>query len=410
MPRKLDVAGMDQPDLRLYQYVKEFVLPPQKIDAGTRFVQWHFDLSQAMLMQRAVDIAVPTISTQNMRLYRPGSVLFRLKAVSLNAGSVLEVSNFNALPTSWPHCCFVSINDCVDVEFRRRQHHARDLPADLTRLVRPGHNVIQLSNHSLAEEAKKDFYFAVELIHFVDHTDVASMPSHLSAKDSLAAITSALTSSQDDELSFTDPFVSIDLVDPFMATMWRQPVRGKLCKHRECFDLQAFLLSRTSKMKEGPTNPDQWLCPICKKDARPANLVVDDFLRQIRDVLEEQGNGDARAILVRQDGRWEAKIEKEKGKVDVAPKPGAAVGALNGDATASSATASNSTGNLQQDPGLGIDLDGMAVLAAYNATTDEKENTQNGASGSATPAATATGTSERQTPVATMIIEIDDDD
>ena len=391
IPYKRDLKGKDMPDLRLYQYVTDLTLAPQKLDSNTKYKEWHFHIDHTDFLWKAQDVpATEFFSNRQGRLYKPGSYLFRLKAMSQPATVAEPPSDaeFNVAPTSWPQCCFISINECADVEFRRRQHHGRDLPADLTSFVQPGSNIIRLSNHSFAEEAKKAFYFAVERILVDDHLGITLMPSKLSATESLASITSALASSQDDEVSFADPYVSIDLMDPFMATVWRTPVRGKTCKHRECFDLQAFLLSRTSKFKDGPTNPDQWMCPICKKDARPHNLVIDEFFGHVRSELEKKGQLDARAILVRQDGSWEAKFDKDKKDSVVGGQPP----------------------NPTQAPGLGADPGEIPGAQENDAGIEAKETFQTTTSGSATPAAGGASRTRTQTPVAATVIEIDDDD
>ena len=315
VPRKLDLTGNDTPDVRLYQYAIGFVLEPQKVEATTTYKEWQFNVDPANSSRAAQDVALSEFHPdRKVRFYIPGSFLFRLKAMTRPAGQVtpLSSSDFNVAPTTWPQYCFVSINEVDDVEFRRRQLHGRDLAADLTHVIRAGQNLIRLSNHGIKEESNKVFFFAIECIHIADHTTVTQMTTKLPAVESLASITAALTESQDDEISFADPVVSIDLIDPFMATVWHTPVRGKDCKHRECFDQQAFLMSRTSKVKNGPTSPDQWMCPICKKDARPQNLILDEFMVQVRQELETRNQFDARAILVKQDGTWEAKFDKDK--------------------------------------------------------------------------------------------------
>lgn len=314
IPRKLNLAGNATPNLRLYQYVETLLLSPQQLDATTAFKEWRFTIPAPSFKEKTQDIpSEDPLSSIKSRLFRLGSTLFRLKAVATNESNAEVTSSvFNVSPVFWPQVCFISINDTVDVETRRKQHYGRDLPADLTHLVVSGENVLQVSNHAVPEEANKTFYFAVEQIRVTDHVEAMAQPSRVSATESLAAITSTLKLAQDDEVSFLDSSVSIDLIDPFMATIFSIPVRGKHCKHRECFDLDAFLKSRTAKVKDGPTNPDQWFCPICKKDARPFMLVIDEFLVEVRRDLQLLGGLDAKAIIVKADGKWVPKFDKEK--------------------------------------------------------------------------------------------------
>jgi hypothetical protein len=67
-------------------------------------------------------------------------------------------------------------------------------------LVRPGDNTIQLSKYTIAKEVNKVFFFAVECIHVVDHSEITAMPSKPSVKECMTTITSALTRSQDEEI------------------------------------------------------------------------------------------------------------------------------------------------------------------------------------------------------------------
>lgn len=137
------------------------------------------------------------------------------------------------------------------------------------------------------------------------------MTGNMSAEEFSASINAALNGtnniSADEELVISQPNISIDLVDPFTSTIWNTPVRGKMCQHRECFDLNAFLDSRTDHY--GVTSPDQWKCPICRNDARPQMLILDRFLANVRTSLEGMNRLDAKAILVNGNGTWEVKRE-----------------------------------------------------------------------------------------------------
>lgn len=162
------------------------------------------------------------------------------------------------------------------------------------------------------EEKDNLYYVAVELIKVVGHQAVLQLPRRLGRKEALAFITLSLAqSSRDDELELLDQHVSIDLVDPFMSKIFNIPARGKNCIHRECFDLEEFLRGRASRFSRGSSDPDKWRCPICKKDARPSELVVNEFLLEVRGKLREDNMLETRAILITADGTWEVKAEKK---------------------------------------------------------------------------------------------------
>lgn len=135
----------------------------------------------------------------------------------------------------------------------------------------------------------------------------------------------AATNSDDDMQLMTND-ISISITCPFLSKMFNIPARGKSCRHRECFDLESFLETRAL---EQPRNLDAewsrkfgdeklvsaayWVCAICGKDARPQELVVDGFLRDVRERLIES-DPEARMIVVSEDGSWKVKVDEEEGK------------------------------------------------------------------------------------------------
>jgi hypothetical protein len=313
-PRKLDVHGDHAPNLRLYQYVEELLLGPHKVRGG------HISVMPLEIPPSVWGRRAKTLHTDDfhVRAYEPGAQLFRLKCVALGSDQPCpNNSDFVTSAVAWPSLCFASLNDKPDIEFRRKPHYGRDLPADLTQLVEPGNNNIRISLHLSKDphyaESKLTFYFGVERICVADHAGLIKLAHKEDYQRSLEKITRPLRRLEDDdEVSFVDPAVSIDMVDPFTAKMFQTPVRSRSCLHRECFDLETYLTSRPLKVPDGPTSADHWRCPICDKDARPFMLYIDGFLLKVRKELKECGELDAKAIIVTADGQWVPKFDKEK--------------------------------------------------------------------------------------------------
>jgi MIZ/SP-RING zinc finger len=313
---KLNAEGQKTPDLRLYQYLTAFATSPHVLDSKTALLSLDFLITAPEISKRAVDITAS--DGQSKRLLSDGCVLYRLRSIEVARGlDPLEEADWSVQDTCWPSSCFVKIND-VDIELRRKLHHGKDLPVDLTPHVREGTNTITIAFlHSPEGKKPKRHAMAVEVLEVGDQTRVNSAPIMLPANESLRSITQGLamphgkpTDDNDDEVQVVDPHISIDLIDPFMATIFETPARGKTCTHRECFDLPTFFQTRKSRAKNGPTSPDEWKCPICKKDARPSSLVVDCFLKTVRDSLVASGATlNARAILIGIDGSWNVKKE-----------------------------------------------------------------------------------------------------
>jgi hypothetical protein len=184
---------------------------------------------------------------------------------------------------------------------------------NVTNLLHEGENIITVVT-SLASPAP-DFYLVAEIICTTDHDTVFSMPTHVSEKKALEAITSRLKSPAggpaDDDLVINQQHLRIDLTDPFTSTIWETPARTKNCQHKECFDLEFFMNTRRRECDDSClTDPFDWKCPVCKKYAQPQMLVVDLFLSKVRQVLKEKNQLHARAIVVKEDGTWDPILER----------------------------------------------------------------------------------------------------
>lgn len=339
---KID-AGRVNAEIRLYQSVRAFAMAPRIIERGSSFLEWEFCITDAVASKKAIDLHGP--DGQRERLVSDGSILCRLRSAEVvQPFDTIEDGMWNVKETSWPPYCFVKFND-VNIELRRRLHHGKDLPADLTPHIRVGKNSLTIALLICGEEkAAKRYAMAVEVVEVGDQARIDAEPTRIGVYESLRSITQGLAmpgtgaTNEDDEIHIVDSHMSIDLIDPFMATIFDLPARGKTCRHRECFDLQTFFRTRKAEAKDEPTSPDEWKCPICKKDARPQSLVVDCFLKGVRDYLVASGAAaGARAILVSGDGSWHVRTDdghsrrtKEVSKATATDLPAISTGTLTG--------------------------------------------------------------------------------
>ena len=224
--------------------------------------------------------------------------------------------------TVWPDTVFLEING-YQLEVRRKNHHGKDLPIDITRFVIPKTAAGDENRTKVSiprnRKAMKDmcFFIAVEVVEVLQHHQIMEMiiqHQRIPYSKTLDSIKKALApplTEDDDDFAMVVSDLSIDLADPFTARIFEIPARGSSCLHRECFDLETFLCTRNSKAKR-PNQPsmiDVWKCPLCGKDARPYSLQIDDFLASVRVELERQNLLSTKAILVSADGGWRAKIE-----------------------------------------------------------------------------------------------------
>ncbi|KAI9055812.1 hypothetical protein LZ554_000752 [Drepanopeziza brunnea f. sp. 'monogermtubi'] len=320
-------VASDSPSLRFYQAIREFALQPTRVPMNTPLSKLEFRTPKDQLALIAQDIRhsdgqVPT------RNYKRGTLQYRLRCVKTQRTDLKwSIADWVLLDTVWPESASLSINQ-NRLELRRKSHHGKDQPVDVTACVRDSgpDGISQVSLSIIRGRSKwKEFgyYIAVELIEILQHDQIVEMvgSNRIAANVTLEKIKRNLAGpadDHDDDIAMVVSDLSIDLADPFSARIFDTPVRGSGCLHRECFDLKTFLLTRNSKPKR-PGQPCMigvWKCPLCGKDARPYSLVIDDFLVSVRQSLEAQGNLDVKAIWVGADGKWRPKIEKRKSMRD----------------------------------------------------------------------------------------------
>lgn len=90
----------------------------------------------------------------------------------------------------------------------------------------------------------------------------------------------------------------ITTIDPLSRCRIKIPVRGKTCRHSQCFDLDTFLALNQ--------NIPTWTCSICHNPAHIDDLIVDGL---VYDILASIGEDDENIELFR-DGSWCEKKEE----------------------------------------------------------------------------------------------------
>ncbi|KAG4428358.1 hypothetical protein IFR05_016159, partial [Cadophora sp. M221] len=317
----------DSNTLRHYQTIRGFALPPTKLSINTPLSKFDFRPTEADLAMIPQDILHNNGQVPD-RQYRRGTLQYRVRCVQMkHTATKCPIADWVLKDTIWPEGATFTINK-KHLELRRKNHHGKDLPLDVTPYVRlAGSNMTsQISLSILRSQSKMkehSFFIAVEVIEILQHDQILDIvkKTRVSARTSLDKIKRSLAGpvgNDDDDIALVVSDLSIDLADPFTTRIYNTPVRGSSCLHRECFDLETFLVSRTSKPKRSgePCMIDVWKCPLCGKDARPYSLQIDDFLVSVRQTLEAQGNLDVRAIWIGEDGNWRPKIEKRKAPPD----------------------------------------------------------------------------------------------
>ncbi|KAJ5514415.1 Zinc finger MIZ-type [Penicillium fimorum] len=297
----------------LFTYPDTFVVHPTVINVDQPTYIWNFSFTHDE-RQRFPHIAPGQEGQYSVWTFRPGCRNIRLRCIRLpgNPDTVTE-QTWSTTGTFWPSVFYISVNG-TELYVRRKVYNGKDLPLDITEYLRIGENSVRLDMILGQDECKTSKYvFGVEAMEIAEFDQLLSLVKSLPAADSRAAIQKRLSPiTDDDELAVVTDNLTIDLVDPFMARIFDVPVRSRHCNHHECFDRDTFIITRKSVSGSAPM-VDNWRCPICKADARPQFLVVDQFLAEIHAQLTRTNRLDGvRAIQIKVDGTWTPKYDTDE--------------------------------------------------------------------------------------------------
>ena len=298
-----------------YYFWQGFFRRPQMVTNPNNAIEkLSFPLSKQEM--ESIAKAVPTApGAADGRAIDENHKMVRLRCVKWPSNEEPKDDAWAVAETSWiPHSYF-TFNE-VPLQLRKKLHNGKDLPVDLTGLARMGPNILEVSVMSNAADiTHRSYLVAIEFLGIMTEASTKERchKNGIPAKKTIEDIKRRLSSSaadddDDDGILLVESTLTINLRDPFSASkICDTPVRGTACLHHECFDLDTFLETRTRKGDVSAA--DQWRCPICKADARPNVLVVDEFLVEVRNELEKKGLLETRAIIVEQDGSWKPKPE-----------------------------------------------------------------------------------------------------
>ncbi|MCJ1299046.1 hypothetical protein MMC08_001837 [Hypocenomyce scalaris] len=297
---------------KFFQYVNKLALGPTPLDQRCSGFVWDFVVSAAEYQVLATDTPLPSgaPSTRTMCL---GSQTYRLRSFEHTAiGSAYHESEWVVAETTWPANILISMNGTY-LETRRKLHHGKDLPVDVTPYITEGTNILQMWIIWSGQERERHTRYSVgvEVIEITDYQTIKEGATPRAHSETSMLIKQSMTSS-DPDVQIVDESINIDLVDPYTARIFEVPARGRSCRHHQCFDLDTFLQTRRSKYPCWPGLPDEWKCPICGADARPQNLLIDGFFINVREELRRLDRlEDARAIVFEKSGEWQVKADEE---------------------------------------------------------------------------------------------------
>ena len=320
VPVRLAYTEMEPPD-RLYQFVTDMtdrraVSPSRVTEEGI------FEVPEELFKSLPRTKPSASLLESPSRTLSETSHLYRFRCAKLAKPE--DVSDDGLLATAdtfWPEHAYFQVNSTT-LEPRRKKQWGKDLPVDITHLIKAGQNSIRvLWNYGPNYKDSVNYASVVEFVSIQSHQAIKQRclsSQSISSATILDNIKLSLSSSSksngndNDDIAIVDSTISINIFEPYVGSrICDIPVRSRACLHRDCFDLETFLHARPCP-RDAPTfsTIDEWHCPICKADARPQNLVVDGFLVEVRKQLEKDGLLDTRAIVVEQNGSWKPKEER----------------------------------------------------------------------------------------------------
>jgi hypothetical protein len=229
------------------------------------------------------------------------------------------MSHWSQAQDKWPGVVYIHVNKREQL-VQRAFHHGKDMPLNITSHIKEGTNEIRLDVLQTPQERTRNISYAiaVEVLCVTNTASIKSIVSILPAADARGRIQKRLSMHEDDDdVMIVDDYITIDLRDPFTRRIFDTPVRGVACTHWECFDLDTFLQTVTLTPATVGKRAPYLKCPICRKDARPNTLLIDEFLVNVRTTLVQQQKLEiARAIRVKADGSWETVLEADTAQGD----------------------------------------------------------------------------------------------
>jgi hypothetical protein len=316
-------------DSPLYQFVQDFIKTPAPLLNAHRAVEkWTFTLDLETIKCIAATESGPA---SDQRLIDAQSKTLRLRCIKWPDTELPSEHVWASTDTSWIPHSYLTLNG-TPLQQRKKVYHGKDLPIDITSLVKEGPNLLEMTVMAQSKDLSYQKYLvAIESLGIVSHDSLRHhclTQSRLPADQVLADIKRKLSGTgEDDDFAIVESNLTIGLFDPFSASkICDIPVRSKACLHNDCFDLETFLVTRR---RHGDASvADAWRCPICNADARPQHLVVDGFIQDVKTRLESQGLGETRHIVIQQDGTWKPKVEvrdpngvSDRGASDGPPTP-----------------------------------------------------------------------------------------
>eukprot|EP00930_Biecheleria_cincta_P065298 TRINITY_DN5105_c0_g2_i5.p1 TRINITY_DN5105_c0_g2~~TRINITY_DN5105_c0_g2_i5.p1 ORF type:complete len:611 (-),score=192.66 TRINITY_DN5105_c0_g2_i5:7-1749(-) len=202
---------------------------------------------------------------------------------------------------AWPRALSVWVNgsNAFNIEPPKEGHKRRDVPQRISASLKSGINELKvfikdgftIQRYALAlvrvkPQTQRQLFQSVK---FVSEEEGKSLVTNLLFNSTLESTGEEVHAEGSDRCR---------LVCPVTLQRLETPVRGQKCRHLQCFDLKAYLISN---MRMAAFNK-RWFCPVCAIVLRPpADLLIDMHMLQILAKTE----ADDEEIGFDQMGEWQ---------------------------------------------------------------------------------------------------------
>lgn len=299
--------GNSKDAVKHFTFIEYVIMPQEALSKKKKYLKWNFAIDPRSMSSLAQETPGAQ-GAPSTRAVKSGSRLCRIRCIKLASTAGLpSQGEWVVADNVWPKCVSILLNG-IALDVRRKSHHSKDLPIDVTQYLKIDENQLVTAIVGFEDGDDSRYAIGVELIQVQEESEIKQAIPTLERYEAQGRILER-SRQTDPDVQVIHAQTIIELKDPFSASPFKIPVRGLSCRHYQCFDRDIFLETRNAKDPTQPCEPDAFKCPICGGDVRPPNLVEDGFLRDIANTLQELGGSDIKAVVLHDNGVLEYQSE-----------------------------------------------------------------------------------------------------
>ncbi|CAJ1394559.1 unnamed protein product [Effrenium voratum] len=238
-----------------------------------------------------------TLEVPDLRMWRKEG--FEVEFRGLRRRSQMEPQGLQQV---WPSFLSIEVNghEVFTTKVPLRGHKRRDVPQGLSASLRRGINTLEVTAE---DERRRDFLLAVVRTLPLKPCELATAVVEETYQDCRQRVEELLRevsrgpNAAGEEVERVGE-ERLKLQCPIALTRpATRPVRGVSCRHFQCVDLEAYLISNF-RMRAFNS---RWRCPLCSLEVRPRDLRIDTFVQMLLAETEPE----VEEVLLFPDGSWQ---------------------------------------------------------------------------------------------------------